>query len=156
MSVLPDQQANALRERHIDADEELLFAAASIVREMTRSSGEPAVRDVVSENKTYRLEGRRLHTSTESTGPIVLVFVELLPGELPTEQELRVRFGFTRKEASVAILIAEGLSNEDVAGELSISPHTARHHTERVLAKLSLRSRSRVKAALMGGTPSAE
>ena len=156
MSVLPDPQANALPDRHIEADEELVFAAASIVREMARSTGEPAVRDVVSNNRKYRLEGRRLHTSTESTGPLVLVFVEPLPGQLPNEQELRARFGFTPKEASVAILIAEGLSNEDVAAELSISPHTARHHTERVLAKLSLRSRACVKAALMDRTPSAE
>jgi DNA-binding CsgD family transcriptional regulator len=149
MSLLPEQHSALLPERHTDQDEELLFAAASIIRQMARSGSDPAVREVSINQRSYRLEGRRLQTSTEATGPIVLVFVEPKPAVMPSEDVLREQFRFTRKEAKVAMLIAAGLPNEDVAVELSISPHTARHHTERVLAKLGLRSRTHVKAALL-------
>ena len=151
MSVRPEQQAAVLPERAVDQDEELFFAAASIIRQMARSATGPAVREFSVNQRGYRLEGRRLETSTESTGPIVLVFVEQVPPPVPDEDVLQKRFGFTRREAKVARLIAEGLSNEEVAVELSISPHTARHHTERVLGKLEVKSRIRVKAALLNG-----
>ena len=156
MSVLPDSQVKALPERDIEGDEALIFAAASIIRQMNRSTTESVSREVTCDQKSYRLEGRRLQTVTETTGPIVLVFVEPAPQLLPSEEELREQFGLSRKEVKVARLIAEGLSNEEVAVELSISPHTARHHTERVLAKLEVRSRIHVRAALLSGRVSAE
>ena len=87
-----------------------------------------------------------------SSAPIVLVFVEPQGESLPNENELRERFGFTRKEAGVARLLAENLSNGEIAARLSISPHTARHHTERVLAKLGTASRTLVRSALIQGT----
>jgi DNA-binding CsgD family transcriptional regulator len=40
---------------------------------------------------------------------------------------------------------------KEVAAALAISPHTARHHTERVYTKLGLRSR--VALALALGSP---
>jgi DNA-binding CsgD family transcriptional regulator len=151
MSVLPDSQGSVLPQTNIKDDEALVFAAASITRQMARPDSEPATREVTSNGLTYRLEGRRLHNAPDSVGPIVLVFVGSAPKPVPDETDLCRQFGFTRKEVKVAILIAEGLSNEAVAAALSISTHTARHHTERVLAKLGLRSRSRVKAALLTG-----
>jgi len=48
----------------------------------------------------------------------------------------------------VAILLAEGCSNSTVARRLGISPHTARHHTQRVLGKLGVHSRSAAGALL--------
>jgi DNA-binding NarL/FixJ family response regulator len=50
--------------------------------------------------------------------------------------------GFTARELAVARLVAEGRSNAAIARELGISPHTARHHTQRVLAKLGVHSRA--------------
>lgn len=45
-------------------------------------------------------------------------------------------------------MLAEGCSNVTVAERLGISPHTARHHTQRVLAKLGVHSRSAAGAVL--------
>jgi DNA-binding CsgD family transcriptional regulator len=48
------------------------------------------------------------------------------------------------REAQVAQLLALGLTNREVALRLGISANTVRHHVERVLRKLSVRSRSDV------------
>lgn len=65
-----------------------------------------------------------------------------------TEQSLAERFGLTPQEARVAMLLAEHRSNRDIADRLGVSVHTARHHTERVLAKLDIHSRYDVRRVL--------
>ena len=149
MSVMPELHTNPVPESILADDEALVFAASSIVKEMAGAPSIRAVREVMIGEKRYRLEGRRLQTLADSTGPILLVHVEPLPAELPPAEVLQKRFGLTRKEACVARLIAEDQTNEEIATELSISPHTARHHTERVLAKLDVRSRTKVRNALV-------
>jgi DNA-binding NarL/FixJ family response regulator len=62
--------------------------------------------------------------------------------------QLQLRCGMTRRESEVALLLEEGCSNSVVAQRLDISPHTARHHTQRVLAKLGVHSRSEAGARL--------
>lgn len=57
------------------------------------------------------------------------------------EQMLRDRFGLTQREAEVALLLAEGLSNPEVACRLALSVHTVRRHGERVFRKVGVRSR---------------
>ena len=63
--------------------------------------------------------------------------------------EIRSRWGLTDQQARVARLLGEGLTNDDIARELSISPYTARRHTEQVLAKLDVRSRVQVAPRLV-------
>jgi DNA-binding NarL/FixJ family response regulator len=60
------------------------------------------------------------------------------------------QFGLTRREAQVATLLARGWSNQAIARELQISAHTARHHTQRILSKLEVHSRSQAGAKLRG------
>jgi non-specific serine/threonine protein kinase len=50
----------------------------------------------------------------------------------------------TRRERQVANLVAEGLSNRQIADELVISPRTAENHVEHVLAKLGFTSRVQI------------
>lgn len=59
----------------------------------------------------------------------------------PTPAELRERYGLTAREAEVAVLLAGGATEKRIAAALGISPHTARHHTERVFVRLGVRSR---------------
>ncbi|GAB3383466.1 hypothetical protein GCM10027360_66410 [Amycolatopsis echigonensis] len=54
----------------------------------------------------------------------------------------------TGRELDVARLIAEGLSNQEIARRLYLSPKTIEHHVGRILAKLGLRRRGEVAAAL--------
>lgn len=57
--------------------------------------------------------------------------------------------GLTRRENEVAHLIGIGLSTKEIAQRLGISPHTTRHHTERIFARLGVSSRAGV-AAIVG------
>jgi DNA-binding CsgD family transcriptional regulator len=50
------------------------------------------------------------------------------------------------REFEVARLIAEGMTNADIAGELSIAPKTASAHVEHILAKLGVARRAEIAA----------
>jgi DNA-binding NarL/FixJ family response regulator len=63
---------------------------------------------------------------------------------------LKERFGLTRREVQVALLLEQGRSNHAIARELRISAHTARHHTQRVLSKLEVHSRGEAGAKIRG------
>jgi DNA-binding NarL/FixJ family response regulator len=52
----------------------------------------------------------------------------------------------TRRERQVADLIAQGLSNKDIAAALVISQRTAESHVEHILTKLGFASRAQVAA----------
>lgn len=78
-----------------------------------------------------------LQTSNGSTGP-----------ELPRAVHFQLQYGLTPREMQVAMLLAEGRSNADVASALTISSHTARHHTQHVLAKLGVHSRGQAGAKI--------
>jgi DNA-binding CsgD family transcriptional regulator len=68
----------------------------------------------------------------------------------PLLDHLQQHHKLTQRESEVAILLAQGASNLAIASILSISPHTARHHTQAVLSKLGARSRSEAGAKLRG------
>ncbi|MCA1683351.1 MAG: helix-turn-helix transcriptional regulator, partial [Actinobacteria bacterium] len=50
----------------------------------------------------------------------------------------------SRREREVLPLIAEGLSNAEIASRLFITPRTAEHHVSSILAKLGMRGRAEV------------
>jgi predicted ATPase/DNA-binding CsgD family transcriptional regulator len=55
----------------------------------------------------------------------------------------------TRREQEVAALVAEGLTNKEIAERLVISPRTAEGHVEHIMSKLGFNSRAQI-AALVG------
>jgi len=57
--------------------------------------------------------------------------------------------GLTRREAEVADLLAEGLSNAAIAERLVLSPRTVEHHVAAVMAKLDVTSRHLVRDVLI-------
>jgi DNA-binding NarL/FixJ family response regulator len=64
------------------------------------------------------------------------------------QSHLRLRYGLTWREVQVAGLLVQGHSNSAIAEQLKISPHTARHHTQRILSKLGVHSRAAAGAKL--------
>ncbi len=54
--------------------------------------------------------------------------------------------GLSRREAEVAQLVAEGLSNRDIATRLFISERTAENHVQSIFNKLGFESRSQLAA----------
>jgi DNA-binding response OmpR family regulator len=67
-----------------------------------------------------------------------------------TDEFLHEKYGLTARQTAVARLLAEGCSNAEIARRLSVSYFTARNHTEQVLAKLGVSSRSAVGAVVFG------
>lgn len=116
------------------------------------AAGAPTVsREVATARGTYVLRGVLLPPSGGGFGEAMLVSVTLdAPPALPDSEAVRARHGLTKREAEVALLLAEGLSNAEIAERLFVSPHTARHHVENVLSKLGINSRAAVAARLLG------
>ena len=49
-----------------------------------------------------------------------------------------------RRELEVGDLVANGLSNKEIAGGLVLSPRTAEAHVEHILVKLGFTSRTQI------------
>jgi DNA-binding NarL/FixJ family response regulator len=71
-----------------------------------------------------------------------------LPTLVPVPEQLRQPDErperLTRREREVALLVARGLTNRQIALELSVSRSTANNHVARILRKLGLRSRTQI------------
>jgi DNA-binding NarL/FixJ family response regulator len=53
----------------------------------------------------------------------------------------------------VAEFVGQGMTNLEIAKELTISERTVEGHVERILGKLAFRSRSQIAAWVAGGEP---
>jgi DNA-binding CsgD family transcriptional regulator len=128
------------------------LSAAGLLRDAGAALAKAGTREVRTDGGRYLLRGTLLPAGAFGGDPGVLVVVESGGGPaLPAAEELRGRYRLTRKEAEVALLLAEGLSNAEVAGRLFVSASTARRHTENVLAKVGLRSRKALALVLLRG-----
>jgi DNA-binding NarL/FixJ family response regulator len=56
----------------------------------------------------------------------------------------------TQREQEVVALIAEGLSNKEIAGRLGIATDTVKSHVRNIMDKLALRSRLQIAAYALG------
>lgn len=63
---------------------------------------------------------------------------------------LRQKYRLTPTQARVATLLADRLTNAEIAMELRVKPSTARHHTEAVLLRLGVNSRFKVVGRVAG------
>jgi DNA-binding NarL/FixJ family response regulator len=71
----------------------------------------------------------------EDSGPV--------PAKVPEPlRDESLRDGLTRRELDVLRLVAGGLTNNQAAAELVVSPRTVNWHLTSIYAKLGLRSRS--------------
>ncbi|MEU3983557.1 LuxR C-terminal-related transcriptional regulator [Streptomyces sp. NPDC026672] len=70
------------------------------------------------------------------------------PRTPPARSAPQVTGELTAREREVAELVAQGLSNREVAERLVISKRTADTHVERILAKLGVASRTQISDAL--------
>ena len=61
---------------------------------------------------------------------------------IPDPQVLAANLGLTPREGEVLALIAEGLSNLEIAGRLVVSEATVKSHVNHLLAKIGVRGRA--------------
>jgi DNA-binding NarL/FixJ family response regulator len=140
-----------------------LFGAAEAIREAAgyqQATGDRSLREPYLEAACSRLdeaawekecmEGRTMGleeaveyalSKDEETDPLTTP-----APEEPSADQAPV--ALTRREEEVAALVAQGLSNRQMASELVISERTVDHHVATILKKLGLHSRSEVAARM--------
>ena len=105
---------------------------------------------VTTSTARYRLRGAFFPASAGLRGSRVMVsFQQDEELVLPTASELVTTRGLTPRQAEVALLLARGASDQQVAETLAISPHTARKHAEHIFSKLGVHSRKAMALRLM-------
>ncbi|MFJ2767617.1 LuxR C-terminal-related transcriptional regulator [Streptomyces sp. NPDC087300] len=67
---------------------------------------------------------------------------------LRAPQAPRAACSLSRRELGVALLIAQGHTNQRISRTLGISLNTVKNHNKKILAKLGLRSRTEVAIAV--------
>jgi DNA-binding NarL/FixJ family response regulator len=103
----------------------------------------------------YRLRGSIVGEHLLGAHPAILVTVATASTEPLSDDALQAEYGLTAREIQVARLIAEGLSNNEIAERIGVRFFTARNHVERTLAKLGVASRHRVGPLLRNEAPEA-
>jgi DNA-binding NarL/FixJ family response regulator len=113
-------------------------------------SSTPVTRTVRTPTACYDVRATVVEPGIFHAGESVVVLVQeqARPPRLDSPI-IRERFDLTRREAEIAALIADGLSNSEIADRLFISVHTVKRHVEKILDKLAVPSRAAVHAKLL-------
>lgn len=95
-----------------------------------------------------RVVRERAAASVQPSPPTPALAAPALDASLLTPAQVMGPCRLTLRQAEVALLIAEGRSNPEIAERLGISRFTARNHAEQILARLKVESRWQVARAL--------
>ena len=93
---------------------------------------------------TFAVLGIWLGLKLTGTKERVVVKEVLVPAGKPfvPDERKRVDLGITPRELEILELIAQGLSNREIAGRLSVSENTIKTHSSRVFDKLGAKRRT--------------
>ena len=81
--------------------------------------------------------------ATEELGAPMVVL------RVPEVQQRKTQLdGLTKRENQIAQLVADGLTNAEIAGQLSIAVATVKDHVHSILDKTGLKRRTQIAAAL--------
>jgi non-specific serine/threonine protein kinase len=80
----------------------------------------------------------------ERSAPTELAAPRMAAEPPPAPDARLAELGLTRREREVVALIAQGLSNREIAARLVVAQRTAEGHVENILSKLGFTSRAQV------------
>ncbi|WP_245828075.1 response regulator transcription factor [Sinomonas mesophila] len=86
-------------------------------------------------------EGGSLLSPRATTGLVEHFLAQPVRGDAPVKASLG---RLTGREQEIVALAAEGLSNDDIAGRLHLSPLTVKTHANRAMAKVGARDRAQL------------
>ncbi|MGH2488061.1 MAG: tetratricopeptide repeat protein, partial [Candidatus Limnocylindria bacterium] len=131
-----------------------LFGAAENIRDAIDAPRPPVYR--LRHNRTVNAVRRRLGASdfevayaagralTLEQAAAEAIALTIKPTRTVTSR--KPAFSLTRREHEVAALIAQGLSNRQIAAALFITDHTVESHVENILNKLGFNARTQIAA----------
>lgn len=138
------------REAVLAAAERCAIALSRKLADLSTEFGRTSVSgEVTSARDRYRLSTCHLEGGRYGRPLVTLVIVRPSSPPLPSGAELRDRYALTHRQAEVALLLAQGRSNGQIAELLDISPHTARHHAQRVIQKVGVPGRKAIALRLL-------
>nr|GID84867.1 hypothetical protein Ade03nite_37910 [Actinoplanes derwentensis] len=82
--------------------------------------------------------------SPQATQTLITQFLSRPELEPLPELEPAALGGLTDREQEVLVLVAHGLSNDEIAERLYVSPLTAKTHVNRAMTKLGIRDRAQL------------
>ena len=125
------------------AELQLPFEAARCRAELARALAERAPAVAVNEAQVALREFERLGAAQQADRTAALLRRLGAPG---ARSWPRGAGELTKREQEVLALLAEGLTNAEIAERLVVSRRTAEHHVANILGKLGLRSRAEAAA----------
>lgn len=148
--------ADGAREKLEAAIAEILHPLVAFSRERGGSASALAGRRVSLEVHTHRasyeVRGSFLGRELLGADPRITISLQRLPPNTAlSDRALQERFGLTAREVEITRRLEQGQSTKEVAQSCGISLHTARHHSERIFAKLGVKNRSQIGPRLHGG-----
>lgn len=122
-----------------------VVARASAVHE-GRDRGPAAARLRLSSGRWLSVHASCLRGADGSPGPTALTIEPAKSAQIaPIIVEA---YGLTAREQEITHAVARGLSNQEIAAERFLSPHTVRDHLKAVFAKVGVASRGELVAKL--------
>ena len=97
------------------------------------------LREAVAHAEVHLRESRRCY---QHVVRVTRVAIDALPASVPGSGRL------TRQELRVAVLVAAGKTNVQVAAEYHLSVHTVKSHVKHILRKLDVESRWQLREVL--------
>lgn len=94
---------------------------------------------------------RSVAAGTPHTSPRVITSLFAYVASLRSGQDRPPPFPLTKREEQIFQLLAKGLSNKEIAQQLSLRPQTIKNYVHLVLQKLDLRSRLEAIRLLRSG-----
>ncbi|MEU4669614.1 LuxR C-terminal-related transcriptional regulator [Amycolatopsis sp. NPDC023774] len=126
-----------------------LFACADAVRRGLGAAAEPAWRRRVQQATATAVAGldpRRAHAATRAGARVSLAAAVAHALDASAHFHATGHGRLTPQEHTVAALVTDGLTNQQIARRLGIAPRTVATHLERIRAKLGVRPRSALAA----------
>lgn len=121
--------------------EETLVELRSVVKRLQAHEGSVPFQDLVALGSQQALREERVTLDLAATEDLGAPLVILHDSSTTPHIE-----GLTPRETEVATLVAQGLSNKEIADRLFISVPTVKDHVHNILTKTGLASRSAIAA----------
>jgi DNA-binding CsgD family transcriptional regulator len=109
----------------------------------------PPWQEVRTRTAQYRVSVSLLPAGLLATHPMTVVALHRVDPHQKSDAQLRASFALTAREIQIARLLAARRGSGEIADALGVSVHTIRRHTENVLMKLGVHSRTEVERVLI-------